>query len=249
MIKLCLIGNSHAAALKLGWELIKGEFSDLEVTIFAAPGDQMGDLRVKGRRLVPGSSKLRKTLKTICGRGRIKEKDYDRFLVCGMKYGANTLVRLLIAHRLGHEPKDDRQPISLPFFERIAAAQLRSLPSIAMIENLRRITKKPIGLIVQPFCSDHAEWTDAKYIRQPETEQKLAEKFVSLTQDIVASLDCDVFFQPEATKSSPLRTRGEFSIGSRRLSNSNPHELLDIRHMNPDYGAIVWRSILAGSGL
>jgi hypothetical protein len=246
MVKLCLIGNSHAGALKLGWEIIKSEFPNCALTVFAAPGSQIDELCVRGSKLSPKTSTTRKFLKrTSGGEARIDTRNYDRFLVCGAS-NANALGRLLMLARIDTEPKDERQPLSLPLLRRIAEGDLRTSSAVRVVQKLREITDKPIGLIPKPLRTDEGEWFAEKSFLGIETPQKLADCFAAAARTIADSLNCALFFQPEVTKSAPLHTKRDYSKGSTKLLGGNRSPAArNVGHMNAKYGALVMGAILA----
>lgn len=246
MMKLCLIGNSHAGALKLGWEIIKSEFPNCALTVFAAPGSQIDELCVRGSKLSPKTSTTRRFLKhTSGGAVRIDVRDYDRFLVCGAS-SANALGRLMMSARIDTEPKDERQPLSLPFLMRIVEGDLRASSAVRVVQKLREITDKPIGLIPKPLRVDKGEWPAGKSFLGSETPQKLADCFAVAARTIADSLNSEIFFQPEDTKSAPLHSKMEYSKGSTRLRGGNRSPAAhNVAHMNARYGALVMGAILA----
>ncbi|HEX3431634.1 MAG TPA: hypothetical protein VHT03_12180 [Rhizomicrobium sp.] len=246
MIKLCLLGNSHAGALKLGWDIVKSNFPNCDVTVFAAPGKRIDDLQVRGRRLVADSVRLRRFLKRISGvGGSFSVRRYDRFLVCGSGFHAGVPAGFLAKARIDTEPKDERQPLSLPLFMRMVEADLRAASAILTVEKLRRITRKPIGLIPLPLRIEQSEWAAEKAILGSGTPQKLADCFAAAARTIADSLNCEMFTQPPFTKAGPLRSKSEYAKGSTRLVGNRLHGSDNVVHMNAAYGAALWHVILA----
>ncbi len=59
MTKCCFIGNSHLAAIKLGWERVKLQYRDVSVDFFASHIGSIGDTCRVGSCLVPANDTLR----------------------------------------------------------------------------------------------------------------------------------------------------------------------------------------------
>jgi hypothetical protein len=53
MTRICAIGDSHIAALMLGWKQIECEYPGTQFTFFGAPDTEMGNLSVSLGSLVP----------------------------------------------------------------------------------------------------------------------------------------------------------------------------------------------------
>lgn len=131
-MEICVIGDSHAAALKSGWEQIRGQTDGHALTFFAAPGDQIGELAVRNDRLVPSSEKLREALiKTSGGRHRIVTARYDVFFLCGLKLTINLL-------RPGETDAS-------------MFAKVDGSPLASALRKLRQCTTRPVVVVPQPF--------------------------------------------------------------------------------------------------
>ncbi len=61
MTSICLIGNSHLGALKLGWPSIAAEFPEMNLDFYASAGDSL-DLAVMAGRIEPTTDAIRQRL-------------------------------------------------------------------------------------------------------------------------------------------------------------------------------------------
>jgi len=68
-MKLCIIGNSHLAAIKLGWDQVGAEFPWLQPQFFGARADALLDLHAEGGRLVPATPDLAAKIAYVSGGG------------------------------------------------------------------------------------------------------------------------------------------------------------------------------------
>ena len=78
MRKICLIGNSHLAVLKLGWPQIQAQFSSMELVFFAVAGLSL-QLEIVGGKLVAPDERIRKRLAVTSERDGDIEPGYDAF--------------------------------------------------------------------------------------------------------------------------------------------------------------------------
>jgi hypothetical protein len=243
MMTICAIGDSHLAALKLGWEMIKSDHPGIRLVFFGAPGMNLKDLAVSEASLVPTTERLRKLMTHTSGGLGVIAQSYDRFLVCGMKFAVFMVQRLYEKYRTEAEPKDDRRPISNECLLRAAQGFLRGSLSIDVVEKLRKVTRAPIGLVPVPFRADGSA------LGQPSWERDrslVAQTFAQAARRLGDDLEFQPFFPPPAMLSNPIQTKAEYSENSVRLQRGNKaHHDEDILHMNPRYGAELLGMILA----
>lgn len=92
-MKIAILGDSHVAALRLGWEQIADEYPEVDVSFFAQRRDGLKDLEVQPGRLVPRSEALREAFRfTSGGLEEVQIDVYDAVLVhglCAMPYFMN----------------------------------------------------------------------------------------------------------------------------------------------------------------
>lgn len=242
MMTICAIGDSHLAALKLGWEMIKADHPGIRLVFFGAPGMNLKSLAVSEASLVPTTERLRKLMKHTSGGLGVIAQSYDRFLVCGMKFAVFMVQRLYQRYRSEAEERDDRRPISNECLLRAAQGCLRASLSVEVVEKLRKVTRAPIGLIPVPFRAEGSAqgrlWERDRYL--------LAQTFAEAARRLADDLEFQPFFPPAAMLSNPIQTKAEYSENSVRLQGDNKaHGEKDILHMNPKYGAELLGMILA----
>lgn len=226
-MRLCIISNSHAASLKLGWDRIAPRFPDTELYFYAAASDCLEKIDVDdgARYLYPTDRKTRNRLNEVTGgKPRLYPGEHDAFLLYGLRF---------ILPRLNHGLPQDQ----------IAAAANEALEqSIAwsLIGKLRQITDRPAFLGAEPLLALPTNWAQAARLarRRPcaghtvaeAVAPRLAEQRVTLIQ------------QPPDTIVRAFFTNARYSRGSARLAparglGNDLHEPQDRRHMNADYGA------------
>jgi hypothetical protein len=86
MHKICILGNSHVASLKQGWEQIKGSWPRVEVSFFAQAGvEGLHSVFVDGYHLTSRKSNARESFVLTHGEERMDIWKYDSFLIYGAK--------------------------------------------------------------------------------------------------------------------------------------------------------------------
>jgi hypothetical protein len=249
MKRVCVIGNSHIAALKLGWDIIKDEYPQIDLTFFGSPRKNLGDLRVENGALVPGSEKTLKQLqRTSGGESEIVAGKFDNFLIVALNFGVRRLEDLY-RHYRSEEHKNAKGAnhyVSNACFLLAAKGHLRNTLAFEIAGKLKQLTDNPIMFVPQPFPSANISgdplWED---MIQYGDDAPIARTFIEIASELTAN-DEPVIQQPEETKSGEMFTKSELSKGSKRLTrNFNvEHPDDDYWHMNQDYGAAVLRNAI-----
>lgn len=227
MLRICLIGDSHLAALKQGWPSIEAEFPDTEVAFFAAGGDMMLDLVVRGRRLQPSTEKLREILKFTSGRGARIQNTFDRYVLCGLRFSIEFAVKLRTENGNSIAPDD----LYSVYDAAVGPETLRKL---------RRITDAPVVIVPTPFPA-FGRRVELSQHRTPQSDRDLAETFLSTCERIAR--DHGAAFLPQAAETvcaDGISTLDEFAVGAARLWPGAD----DNSHMNAKFGAIALRRAL-----
>lgn len=247
MSRICVIGNSHITAMKLGWEIVGHERPDLEATFFGAPAKTIAQTAVRENTIFPASPEVEQFfLQTSGGKSQIDDT-YDCYLVCGLKFSLARLLSMSDRHRTETESRDDRRPISAEFLHAVIASGLRQSLAIEIARKLRRISAAPIVVIPVPFRSDHGENHLPERFAEDAQRRQIAERFKAAAESAGEELNVEICFQPDATISEQLLTKAMYSRGSAPLGNmTDAHPDDDATHMNGEFGALVWRELFAG---
>ena len=232
-MKICVIGNSHVASLKLGWEEVSSDFPQAEIVFFAARGGQMSRLRVKGGSLIAGNGRLAAQLAvTSGGISEIRPQAYDAFVICGLGFYLPRL-EAGVSRAL-------RQAAALDFF-------LNSVLH-GVFTKLRSLTEKKIWVGPAPL---EAEYSDGA--GHPMMDYAaLADDMAAILSDPVSG----ILGQPATTVQADLTTGIHYSDGSLRLpvrrtdAKYAAHPPGESKHMNVRFGALWLRAnlpiVLAG---
>jgi hypothetical protein len=221
-MKICVIGNSHLAALKAGWEDIRAEYPHIDVTWFDAKSRQLAGLEVRGGALVPMRDDLREMMQyTSAGKDRI-EAGYDCYFVVGCELSFYKLV-LLVQESEG-----------------IADAEAVSGTSrAAMIAyQLRKITDGPVAVLPVPYSSQLAAEDAYGWTGGEEALVNLDVLYRGTLRDLGREHGFKPLLQPERTIRNTVFTKVQFRLGGDTLQLKKASGRNDGLHMNARFGAM-----------
>lgn len=228
-MRICVIGNSHAAAIKEGWDRIAADHPGVAVQFFAAPGDNMDGLKLFEGRMVATEPLLAEFVTLSSGgQTEIRPEAHDLFLIVGLGL---------------RPPKMDRR-LSAQVYRAVTSELSRCL-ACRVAGMIRMVSEAPILMLPNPLPA-----------RQPtpdETEGRLMRQEDCL-RDVQSALGLNglqILRQPEETLSSGWTTDRRWSEGSSTLAGvigmapGAMHPDSEFNHMNADYGALWLSMILA----
>ncbi|HEY1836996.1 MAG TPA: hypothetical protein VGG36_05015 [Rhizomicrobium sp.] len=250
MKRLCVIGDSHTAALRQGWQAIKRELTEINITFFSAHRTRFVDLAVCGDRLVPQSEELSQLLGRTNSEPVIRA-DYDRYVLCGLDYSILWAMGSLMSFRSEDQALDNRAPISQECYLLAMAGLLRGSINLQVARKVRAIADRPITIIPAPCISDATELKLYPRLEKTGDAQKIADYFAAASDILCREIDAEVLWQPAETLRDPLRTLAIFGKDAPRefTDAPKPDGWKDHMHMNGEYGALVLRALIATPGL
>src|SRR4051812_34372426 len=96
-MRLCIIGNSHLAAPKLGWDDVRREFPDTEVTFFGAAGQALNDVQLRDGIL--SAEQVRGRVHNTSGGSALHLDVYDCVFLVGLNLSIMHVVNLYESFR------------------------------------------------------------------------------------------------------------------------------------------------------
>ncbi|MDP9141832.1 MAG: hypothetical protein M3O62_13675 [Pseudomonadota bacterium] len=234
-MKVCVLSNSHAAALRQGLDrLDRHARTALDVTFFASRSDGLKALAIDGQKLhCTDPEVLRDIQHTSGGSGEIDLAHYDVFIVhaMGFRYPYTSLAA----------------PYSQQFVTAWMRARWQQTHSYRLTEMLRAAPRAAIVVSPQPYLSEGDDIARAlveqAILPAPTLEQ-------AFTMDAWPA-DGRVLFlpQPATTVVRQVLTDQRYSRGSVRLEvgdrqSGKAHPSTDHQHMNAEYGLLVWRDLM-----
>lgn len=253
-LRLCVIGNSHIGALKLGWDRLIEEavpgWDTVEPVFFGAPADGMRHVALQGTALVPTRPKITGHFRTLSGGyDRIELSRFDAFLLVGLNMSSKRILRFYKTHAwvglAGTAGKTLLHPAFATAFltERYSATQL-----VDHARTIARATDKPVLALAEPHWADWAR-------QPPEGVTNYGWDAAILAGDgpaigamfetaAAAALAPHARFiaQPAATVADGVTTRGAYNKEASRLISGEGGGT-DASHMNADFGFAVWAAV------
>lgn len=245
-----VIGNSHLASFKLGWELIKESYPNIQMTFFGSPTTSMRALEVKGGQLVPKTQLVKDNLIWTSGGLDAIPGNMDAYFCVGMGFSFIHLIALLKDHRVPRDfvsGKGDLHLISDDFYESAMLGTLKNSVALRVISQLKQISASKIICSPNPYgdCS-LLQSPDYDYFGFDETRElafQFYKKHLKLMMDDAGAIPVE---QPEETIVDRMFTAEAYSRGSVKLKKGmhSAHAENDYFHMNGDFGAISLKGLI-----
>ncbi len=252
MKRLCLIGNSHLAAMKLGWDRLRESYPGMSLTFFGSRGGEAcKNLRLVKGALVPSQRDAENFRWTSGGLGEIELGDYDQFAVVSLGFRPQNVYQVARGCSFADARLDQSKLLVSRecFADAITDALLRSTAA-AVTTTIRAAADKPVLLLPQAASSIETTKTEhfrAAYGAAPaQCWAVLSRLWTECATSMASRLGAAIMFQPPETVRNYFFTAHEFCRGSLRLTQdfSKRHPDDDFTHMNADYGVVMMKSVL-----
>lgn len=257
-LRLALVGNSHLAALRQGWDDLGAEFPGCQVDFFGAPGHVWRRMRLEAGKVLslPDDAGIAPALRDSLLRGfgapSIDLGSYDAVVRVGDSIGEQEHAGLLAAFVIDGVPVTEGRA-GLPrlsaaaYAECCAALAQTALPG----RGWRGWAKPRLYLVAMPrpveTCAARAgekmrHWVDLAAM-SADTGPALA-AYLPRVEALLAGAGLTLISPPPGLQGPSGLTRAAFARGSlnliarKRLPEDEP------RHMNAAYGAAMLRVLL-----
>ncbi len=228
MKRICVLGNSHLAAVKLGWDQRPAAHDAARMDFFGTPGDGLADVAIEAGRLVAQTPKVQAAFAmTSGGMEAVTLADYDAFVIVALRYSMASLVRTIYARYRSEEHNNldgDVTMVSDATFLATARRKLERSRAVELANQLRGVVSAPILIVPQLLVSEAILQATDDALDAPLWQAAVrAGDDVALDETltrITAALGDDrVGFlpQPAQTRAGHIFTRREFGVGSVRL--------------------------------
>ncbi|MDQ0820513.1 hypothetical protein QFZ79_002804 [Arthrobacter sp. V4I6] len=249
-MRIGIIGNSHIAAFKLGWEEIKAEHPKIDMTFFGSPSTSMRFFRVEDNCLLPTSDTLRENLSWTSGGYEHIPGGMDAYITVGMGFSFVHLMDLLKNHRplSEYDPSDDTQQlISESFFHRAMEGTLKNSNALKLIAKIRQISAAPMVYVPNPYGTTDVLNSDRyRHFHSQPIRDRVFDYYKAGLGEMFSEASVRVVELPDDTIANRMFTRSKYSKGSIKLKRgmSSPHNGEDYSHMNAAFGATSLRDVL-----
>lgn len=254
MIRLCVIGNSHMAAYKLGWDALtaaEDKVRDaLSPTFFGAPRDGIRHIKQESGRIVPTRKDIADGFDRMSkGQREIRLADYDAFLLVGLNVSVKRLLRFYKTHYwYGLKSDPGRTMVPVHFAKHFLAERYADTLLAETAAKVREGTNAPIIAVAEPFWAswvrensgDKPDYGWDTVIRNGDAE-RLA---VMFHRSVAEALHGHAVFVPQApeTVTEGIMTGAEFNKDASRLISGEGGGT-DAAHMNGEFGRAMWQLI------
>lgn len=248
--RICFIGNSHLAAIRLGFqeERFSGYRSD--VSMFGSYRKTLFTLRNRDGRIVSDDAAVRESLQFTGGAEYIDPSAYDMF--CIVACGTNVQPATTVIEKYTSFAFDlpGRQLVSQQLLDKMLVELYRQSLAEHVIAVIRAASQKPIYLIADPLWAPWALDAPRGKLLGEIIKAGLARPFVDWTHRALAAAFKDtatIVVQPPETVQDDIFTIAGYSKGSVRLRKEIvEHEDDDYQHMNAEFGALMLDRFFAG---
>lgn len=253
---ICIIGNSHLAAVRQGWPALEAKFPRTKVTFYGAPGDKLKNLTVENGILRAGSIDLAKSMRTLDMPITLDLEQFDAIILVGCQIGLfhvmdDAVVTADMPSYRGRTwwRRETRQLVSRQVKGQLVRSSLEATFGYRIVKEMSAQAAPPIYVCAQPF--------PATTILKPKMKRELfrravdtgdapvlAEIFNDAVRSTFAGLAA-VRLQPTHTITQGICTVDRYTTGSIRLANRRiEHDEADILHANELYGMAVLDDLL-----
>jgi hypothetical protein len=248
--RICVIGNSHLAALKKGMELASAKTLSSEFTFYGAPGKTLNSFGVKDGYLVTDDPAALKAIRITNGKDSVlRLSDFDYFAIVGLRFSILLITSVYAAHRTcQHAYKAGAQYlVSDSCFNEAAFGALHGCLAVQLASKIRTATDTRIMICGQPMPSESFaqkfQWW--RGLAKSGDSSELARIMENAGKSIPLK-NVTYVPQPPDTKANPVLTLASYSTGSLRLTKdmATAHSADDGIHMNAHYGARVLEQLI-----
>lgn len=243
MSRICIIGNSHLAALLQAHRegLYKSEHHEFD--FWGVPGEKFKSMRYKDGALSLEDPAATRFAKSAWGEGkeRLKISDYDQLVFCG---GSITLYRLMNDIRIVLDKR--KNFLSTGYMRAGIKAWMADQMTVKMIEEIKADMDIPVGLTPRPMtCEIDGMKTDYP----AEGFEKINAEVMPVYIEACKKADIIPILQPKSTLVRGFHTDDKYSVGGARFDvEGKPGQVAKVEkrfraHMNVDYGALILREI------
>ncbi len=253
MKRICLIGDSHVAALKLGWDQIRGECPQARLTFFGSAGDTCERIKLKGRSLVPVADLVKENFKrTSGGLESIELKHFDCFVLVALGFGPASALDVAAEFSWCDTRLDQRKRlVSRECFEQAVTDALRHSLAVRTGLKIRPAVSKPVYILAQPGRS--LAYMERETFRQAHAAapagawELLGGLWTECAAKVAAETGIGVLHQPGDTLRNHLFTDPRYTDGAVRLKGDlqTKQPELNTAHMNAAYGATTLKTVLS----
>ena len=253
MLRVCILGDSHSAALKLAYDDIAADHPDIHVSYFVGTGGAIRFVELNDGRISFQREYAAEKARELCGHDTITVADYDVFICPGMMSKLNRILYGLKQHRLIGTGDPSPHLASRAVYIDVCLENYRQSSLSTVLSLLAEAGGPPTFVLLKPLVganvldrpkSDGVSSVYAELRQNPDYRNQVIGVFEEALQRVLPDF-AKYFPQPPETTLDGVLTDARYSVGSERWDDvKGAHEDEDFKHMNKDYGHAMWSVLL-----
>lgn len=273
---VCLIGNSHLAAIAQAWRKDRaGAREDVSLVFFGSAAGSVRHLELRDGTLAPRDEEaLESFRRSSGGKSAVAIAEYDAFVLYGLGFNISRLLSVLADYGTAEDLKwgPVKHIVSDDCLEMMIRHTVAQSAGLMALEQIRTVSQAPVILCPMPFRSEtwfHESGLAADpRLSNREFLDRLTRRFMAVSIELCAARGGELVWQDRSTWAMPGFTKAQFSVGGHSWKRTAAAEdepdaasgspgvpgskgrrrsgLADNKHMNDSYGAIMLKQILAG---
>lgn len=225
-MRVAIIGDSHVAALKAGWDALRADYPNVTVTFFASRGSGLRGLQPRDGALIPSNAELMSHLRfTSGGADRIETAAHDAFVL----HGLHCLL--------------DPNAVAMPSV--YSSAMAAAVTSAVMMDSLCVTTLRKLRCLCEAPCFVSATplIVSETAAATPVAPGVIANHARAIQTPVLDDLSARLVVQPVVTIVAPFNTARNFVNGALTLAvgdhrDGNAARDGNLRHMNAAFGRL-----------
>lgn len=249
---VCIVGNSHVAAVKQAWtNRAPVLLPDVSVDFFSAGTSLLPKLTLDGKIWRCANELLREKIAyTSGGQDYIDLSRYDAFVVLGTGFGLD-IPKFSEEYDIASETRaPEGELLSRPCFAALLEAWFENSLAVQMADTIRSVSDRPILICAAPFLSERVLADEEPLRQQKRFQDREFLKFAvdaakAAGENISARHDLSLIWQGEETVGIPGFTKAEYGLNPIRFTmRGGKLPTVDRKHGNEDYGFIMLSTTL-----
>ncbi|MDB5663934.1 MAG: hypothetical protein JWS11_477 [Cypionkella sp.] len=250
-MRLCVIGNSHIAALKLGWDASvtadPAAWADVKPTFFGAPSDGMRHVKLEDGFIIPKRKDIAEHFQRMsAGQDKIKLADYDGFFLVGLNVSVKRILRFYKTHAwVGLSADAEKTLVHPQFVQEFLTERYGSTRLVELATMIRSVVSTPIVAMAEPHWASWIRQGQAGTADYGWDEAIVAGDAVQIgaafLQSVTAALApyATLVPQPPETVQDGIMTAAAYNKDASRLISGEGGGT-DAAHMNAAFGQAIW---------
>lgn len=247
MKKIAVIGNSHAAMLKLAWNSMRSDVSSVDIKFFVWRTGGEKKLVLKSQEVqVPIDQ-----IKILMHQDHVVDLDqFHAVVVCGLGYSLSSILEIYREHRT-LEQKEGGYLISESCLREAVDGVIKQTDAMKVFEALTSLHCSKIYVVPTPrgaeYFLDESEGFNLYKLCVDNGDEASISKEFCRSYELFEKNGMKVLSQPSCTISKELFTKNAYSNASNKEENDAHVQLKgrrDLIHMNVEYGKLVVEDLL-----